>query len=75
MSNTDKCYACDAEAVGQCDHNGKRKAACARHADRDLPSLRACVFCGTPTRSGAIFMNFDGPQKYAHVSCHKEASR
>lgn len=75
MTTETKCYACDAAAVGQTDHNGERKAACGRHADPRLPKLTDCVFCGTATRSGAVFMNLDGPQKYAHAKCHLGATK
>lgn len=70
--NDAKCYACDADATGQTDHNGERKAACVRHADPKLPRLDACVYCGDNVRSGAVFLNMpDSLQNYAHQKCYR----
>lgn len=68
------CYACDAEAVGQADHDGKRKAACARHANPSLPKVTACIYCDGTVRAGWVDVGFDGPRHLAHAKCHREAT-
>lgn len=68
----DKCYACDAKAIGVRDRRpegGSIESACQRHADPTIPSYAACFMCDGPRPSLLIEGDF------AHKSCHEAAVR
>ena len=65
--HTDRCYACDARAVGVRDRRpegGVVEAACARHRDPSIPAYPACMFCSGPRPTLLIDRDF------AHAKCH-----
>lgn len=63
-----KCYACDAKASGEADHDGQRKPACKRHRER---ALTECIYCTGQVGRGGL--DIDG--QAAHQVCHREACR
>lgn len=68
------CYACDKRAVGYRDRRpegGSLEYACKRHADPTIRTYEACMYCGGPVRAGSLAI--DG--SFAHVKCHREASK
>jgi len=67
----DKCYACDARAIGVRDQRpeGVVEAACYRHLDPSLRSRAACCFCGGFRPSVVM----DGGA-LAHIACIRAAN-
>lgn len=73
----DRCYACDARAVGAAERwaNGSMEhvAACKRHADPTITKVvQICRYCGSPVRAGSLSV---GDGMYAHHACHAEDER
>lgn len=75
---SDKCYACDAPAIGVRDRRPEGldlKSACARHADPTLDSFPACMHCAGPVRAGVVDDALMIEHDFAHRECHIDAGR